>query len=1191
MNAVDEPANGPVPGKGGPSQEEVAALLAQMKAQAGPQAASKAVQTYRERIAGWDRNHVANLLSAAVLDPRNAWRGMRLTIALHAAAALDETGIRPSAADLKSVLDKGGDGTVHHIEDPLEGPYVWQVRFRRSHRFICGPQPDDTFYLPGFWRGAQEIPGEAGVRIRDALLTAGTIAELAASRAGLPRVAGPGRTSSRQILFPAAAFKGDIGTWSEIREETVQTGLENPANTRELLNRLCTTWGALAASDPISSPLLTRPLVKTAQGWQLVSAQHLARAAMALALEVADAAGVLAEYRTHVRHALVDESVKWCERLGWSPVEHKIHSNDIDGLSIAIVPYWTSQRATVNVVVLAHVPSVEALKDPDEAPRLELPAMAGKTGLSTMLSMVKFPSSPDRQRQLMVLAAPASSWVLKGSDRLPDVSVMEILSLPQLIWTMLSHRGDPRFLLRFWQHRAALDNQGVHVLPDEFTALCAWSTKETLYLSDDAKPSMMQLTGDFVSAAWQELIEEVEPSFVERAGKSLQRFRLGPEPELTIFTREDGAFEIEHRGSLACVVTAPEENRELARMTSFWYWDLCRELPNPQPAGGAEMEIQVGGPFAIEKKGNKVIITVPAEVPPDGSVETHCAKATLEAIEFNFGTDARQKAKAFLDARLANSLYRHQRVTEDPTLMGFGQPNRHGPTVREAYRDSLMDVIGPACIEALELKAGVKGKEDSKKITAWVWPFVLEKLEGRLRSLDGPQAIEFCLTANESIIHRMQSAEFHQAYDETLWASLPNFHGEHVDQWTKVQRDALASRFVLECLVAIQPTGSEHVDDEVFEELLSLASSVVDWGYADEGIHFGVDDSKVHVLASQRVSVSAEARAAMSRRLASQQLRAGPRSHLAEAQGAPSIEPVTLEEAQALVDACLQLAHGFSSTDLLECARDWVKLCAENGGKVTKVSRTRLVEVTGKTGGVAANVLDALTLGKRTHLLPEGGQDHRGILPWVFNRKLSLLWRPIVKIENDYFIAMRGLMEAVEYQIHQLLQGRGPREGPCESLISLVIDKRGKALTDAVAGLYQDAIRYAAVKNFKGKNKLALPKELGDIDVLVFDLKRMRVEVIEAKNYFMAKTPREIASQHRELFVSEGGKLCMADRHKRRVKWVKSNLSELLVEFKQKPGAWTVRGFMVMGGFSVHAAPTGDVAVISFQELRDRKGA
>jgi hypothetical protein len=88
----------------------------------------------------------------------------------------------------------------------------------------------------------------------------------------------------------------------------------------------------------------------------------------------------------------------------------------------------------------------------------------------------------------------------------------------------------------------------------------------------------------------------------------------------------------------------------------------------------------------------------------------------------------------------------------------------------------------------------------------------------------------------------------------------------------------------------------------------------------------------------------------------------------------------------------------------------------------------------------------------------------------------------------------------------------------------------------------------------------------------------------------MAKTPREIASQHKDLFVTQKGKPCMAERHQNRVKWVNDNLAALLAEFKEKPGQWTVRGLMVMGGFSVHGVASHDVSVISFPELRDRLG-
>jgi hypothetical protein len=212
------------------------------------------------------------------------------------------------------------------------------------------------------------------------------------------------------------------------------------------------------------------------------------------------------------------------------------------------------------------------------------------------------------------------------------------------------------------------------------------------------------------------------------------------------------------------------------------------------------------------------------------------------------------------------------------------------------------------------------------------------------------------------------------------------------------------------------------------------------------------------------------------------------------------------------------------------------------------------------------------------------------IVPWSFNRDQSILWRPICFDGTNYQYAARLLLESADYQLHQYLQGRGPLEGPCAKLYEFVEEHRGKALTNAVAALYSDGSRYIVAKDFKGKPGVTFPPELGDVDVLVFDKKKHRVEVMEAKNYYLAKTPREIRGQHEKLFVT-GKKPCMADKHERRVKWVKENLTALLSAFKLTGTDWTVRDCIVMSGYTHHALAQNRVTVVAFSELRHRFAA
>jgi hypothetical protein len=113
--------------------------------------------------------------------------------------------------------------------------------------------------------------------------------------------------------------------------------------------------------------------------------------------------------------------------------------------------------------------------------------------------------------------------------------------------------------------------------------------------------------------------------------------------------------------------------------------------------------------------------------------------------------------------------------------------------------------------------------------------------------------------------------------------------------------------------------------------------------------------------------------------------------------------------------------------------------------------------------------------------------------------------------------------------------------------------------------LYDDATRFIVETDTKEPGGVVLPELLGDIDVLVLDLKKRRIEVLEAKNHFMAKTPREVAAQRADLF-EDGKEKSHTTKHGARIAWVETHMAEILAGngIKDSTG-WSVRGAIIMG--------------------------
>jgi hypothetical protein len=108
---------------------------------------------------------------------------------------------------------------------------------------------------------------------------------------------------------------------------------------------------------------------------------------------------------------------------------------------------------------------------------------------------------------------------------------------------------------------------------------------------------------------------------------------------------------------------------------------------------------------------------------------------------------------------------------------------------------------------------------------------------------------------------------------------------------------------------------------------------------------------------------------------------------------------------------------------------------------------------------------------------------------------------------------------------------------------------------------------------------LKMPRELGDLDVLMIEPAKHLVAVIECKDLALARTPQELASQLEGLTggpkQSHGAATA---RHARRLNWVGENLSAVLARFGiDDTDGWEVRGMFVVDEplFATHLADIG----------------
>ncbi|HWA34269.1 MAG TPA: hypothetical protein VG737_09080, partial [Cyclobacteriaceae bacterium] len=153
----------------------------------------------------------------------------------------------------------------------------------------------------------------------------------------------------------------------------------------------------------------------------------------------------------------------------------------------------------------------------------------------------------------------------------------------------------------------------------------------------------------------------------------------------------------------------------------------------------------------------------------------------------------------------------------------------------------------------------------------------------------------------------------------------------------------------------------------------------------------------------------------------------------------------------------------------------------------------------------------------------------RDILPWLFRRRLSMLFRPLVKINNNenpvFYIAPAFLLDAFVHRIdlyrHCIIEEDRCLSEQMAAWIGGERDRKGREFTLKVAGILQRL-------GYKVKTEVLissiipaqhLDRDYGDFDIIAWKEvdSDQQLFLIECKDLFFAKTFREVAEQLQEF--------------------------------------------------------------------------
>lgn len=465
---------------------------------------------------------------------------------------------------------------------------------------------------------------------------------------------------------------------------------------------------------------------------------------------------------------------------------------------------------------------------------------------------------------------------------------------------------------------------------------------------------------------------------------------------------------------------------------------------------------------------------------------------------------------------------------------------------------------------------------DDERVTVLnsVVAFYFGRLEDAVALLSPTDLIAFLIRHNESLVRDEAQRRLTLPTRIACFGLEDEARAVLTERLPKLVVSAVASRFLIEFVAARPPAGTEPITNERYDELLSIASEIVNKGYVSDAIHFGLSEMEVSVLASGRLGLSRDD----TYQLALEKFRAvhvssqvgSALSRFAKhwPTGVTHSPPDYLDELQKAFSA----EFGVTLSECAEFTGTVINIGMHLEGEAKRLTLeefgARVAEDLQWTPERVVEVLERFALVERSTFLAGSPGE---IYPWRYGRDLSYLRRPYVITSGTdpcVFWGTRHLDAAGRSLLDVCLSGRlKAQSAEMRRFMGAIRASEPELFNDDVAAAFAARSELVVRPRVKKVGKLRIERasgeDIGDIDVLVADPSRRRLLAVETKDFETARTPSELSREIEKLVT---GPKSANHLHSERADWLRDHRKDI-VDWLGLPGLWTkwtVTGLIVV---------------------------
>ncbi len=483
------------------------------------------------------------------------------------------------------------------------------------------------------------------------------------------------------------------------------------------------------------------------------------------------------------------------------------------------------------------------------------------------------------------------------------------------------------------------------------------------------------------------------------------------------------------------------------------------------------------------------------------------------------------------------------------------------PIKSEKMLESIIDdKIGEFLVDDKLLKFGKI--DNPAALIKDVVKFLFSKFEKELCKYNWKSAVDLCYLYIESLTQELSLFHDNMKHQVALY---PERQNDIIENFNRINTASVSLRFVIEYLSTIQSDGKETMNEFDMIKSISLSSSIIKWAHIDDAFKYGLLEN-AELLKSYRIGfdhynlnkfneiVSDVVFFDVSHKLNFKIL---------------SNEKWPFKKE---LDEAYRYEHGFTTNDIRQVISVFLVIGDKQKSEIKNATKNEVISLIKNniefdiSEELFYRVVDYISFKKRKVFYDKNIKP-RDLHPWKYNRRESLLRKPIISYGENYIWGNR-MVEHLYYHLMQtIFNGKEPSDKSGKMSINTlngkILEYSGNEfnnecfdyLIQQMPNLYFDKC-VKSVNNLKIAN--TKDETLGDIDILGIDTEKKKIYLIETKNFFYSRDPSELDIEIQEMFVDNSKRKSFLTKELNRVLWIKNHISDVVKQYRLEDGDWKV---------------------------------